>query len=610
LVIKGILAMICLTILAAAMVGVPTPASPADAPNLTGNWLLTFQAPPGLLPPMGRVEFHTCIIHVDQKDGVPTASVLASPPNLPVPVTISDFKLSGNNLSIRFQGGESIFLKGGAFTGSVVDPKLILGSISGDLRVFRAQLARTEEKAIKISLRLADYPEPLLAAWKLELDQSTARYRAANEKDPEKKKMLRAQVEKGAKELDEKEANLFRETIEKHADSPFALDAAALLIKSAAERKLSREEVTKLITVVKKVATPYGKQYLEEASLALAESLAYQKEFAGMAADLLQPIATQFPADIAATHQARVLTTYKIALAGVGKEEEAKAVDMRLAKLESKLDEEYLAAVPPFKPAAFGGRKEKSANRIAVVELFTGAECKPCIAADVAFDAMAKAYKPTDVVLLQYHLHIPGPDPLTNPATEARAAYYKVQGTPTCFFNGKRQATGGGSMDAAESRYGRFVQLLAPFLEEQTSVKLAGHAKRAGDELTVTVDASGLEPGGEARLRLFIVEEAVRYVGGNRMRFHHHVVRAMPGGPEGVAVKEATFKQTLKASVATLRKDLSKYLDEYASNVEPFRTRSRPQQLKELKVVALIQDDKTKNILQAVQLDLDDESAP
>ena len=55
------------------------------------------------------------------------------------------------------------------------------------------------------------------------------------------------------------------------------------------------------------------------------------------------------------------------------------------------------------------------------MEIFTGAECPPCVAADVGFDALLKSYKPTEFIGLQHHLHIPGPDPLTNADTVARA---------------------------------------------------------------------------------------------------------------------------------------------------------------------------------------------
>jgi hypothetical protein len=553
---------------------------------------------------MGRVEFHTCILRIGQKDGMPTATVLASPSNLPA-VSVSDFKMSGQTVTLAFRGGESIFVGGGTFTGTISDAKVVRGAITGDNRVFRAQLARTTESTLKVNLRLADYPEPLLAAWGLNLREMNVRSRAANEKDADRKKSLRSELEAVEKERDEKDANLLRETVEKYADGPFALDAAVLLLKSATHLKVPPEEAKRLIAMVQKSATTYGQGYVVEVTLDVADALAVQEGFAGTAVGLLRPIVEVLPVDASAAHQARILTTYKLALEGGGKADEARAVGERLAKLETKLDEEYLATVPPFKPASYAGRKDKTATRVAVVELFTGAECKPCIAADVAFDALGKAYKPTDLVLLQYHLHIPGPDPMTNSATEARANYYGIRGTPSVFLNGKSRVSGGGAMDAAEARYRRYVEAVDPVLEEQSPLKLTGDVKRSGDNLSVRVEANGLDREEELRLRLFVVEESVRYVGGNRLRFHHQIVRAMPGGPEGVAFKGPSFKHAATVGVAAIRTDLTKYLDEYAAMVQPFRSRLRPLDLKELKVVALVQDDKTKDVLQAVQFNIE-----
>src|SRR5262249_30169554 len=106
----------------------------------------------------------------------------------------------------------------------------------------------------------------------------------------------------------------------------------------------------------------------------------------------------------------KTLNLLATALEKGGKAEEAKAVK---AKAE---------AIPPVTPTPFAGRKGKS-QRVVLVELFTGAQCPPCVAADLAFDGLQKTYKPTEVVLLQYHLHIPRPDPLTNADTEERAAF-------------------------------------------------------------------------------------------------------------------------------------------------------------------------------------------
>jgi hypothetical protein len=259
----------------------------------------------------------------------------------------------------------------------------------------------------------------------------------------------------------------------------------------------------------------------------------------------------------------------------------------------------------PFKPEAYSGRKKKEANRVAVMELFTGAQCPPCVAADVAFDGLDKAYKSTDLVLIQYHMHIPGPDPMTNPDCIARWGYYRktfptnIRGTPSTLFNGKPQAGGGGGMAAAEKKFTQYRSIIDPILEEVTSVKVGGKATRAGDTVEINVNVDGAE--GDLKLRLLLVEETVNYLGRNRLRTHHHVVRAMPGGSEGVAIKEKGFRHTAKADVAAVRKALVKYLDAFAKT-RAFPTKERPLEMKKLKVIALVQDDKTREIVQAAQL--------
>ena len=280
-----------------------------------------------------------------------------------------------------------------------------------------------------------------------------------------------------------------------------------------------------------------------------------------------------------------------------------------LAKLDAVLDAEYLKSVPPFKPTAYAGRKDQSANRVAVMELFTGAQCPPCVATDAAFDALMKTYKPADVVLIQYHVHIPGPDPLTIPESVARFDYYRkefpeaVRGAPTSVFNGKPQAGGGGAMTASENKYNQYTGVIDPLLEKTTAVKVAGKATRAGDKIDIQLEVTE-GAGDDMKLRVLVVEESVKYVGGNQMRFHHHVVRAMPGGAGGVAITDKTFKHTATTDLAEVRKELTKYLDEYGKT-RPFSKPDRPMEMKELKVIALVQNDKTKEIVQAVQIEVE-----
>ncbi len=107
-----------------------------------------------------------------------------------------------------------------------------------------------------------------------------------------------------------------------------------------------------------------------------------------------------------------------------GKADIAKEAEARAAALESQIDQEYLKKVPPFHPEAFAGRKNSKADSVVLIELFTGAQCPPCVGVDVAFDALLQTYKPTEVIGLQHHLHIPRPDPLSNKDTEARSEYF------------------------------------------------------------------------------------------------------------------------------------------------------------------------------------------
>jgi hypothetical protein len=579
------------------------PIQAADAPNLNGDWLLNCLSPPGTI-----VQYDFFIVRIGEKAGARTATIVARPQRFPN-VNITEFKVSGRTITLAFHGGHQYAVgRGGIFTGTFGgDPKNIRGVISGDTRVpgaqYRAQLIRTAESKIQSDIRISDCPRSVIEGVSLAKMASIHHLRAGLEKDPEKKQALLEEEHAAIKKRDEQEAGLYRTTIEKQPDSPYILDAIFPLLKTAPYSKLTGAEVERLTILAEKSAALYGPKCVEDVNLELAETLAPQKDFASIALRLLQPFTSNLRDDAPAAFQARVVNAYKNALAGFNRPEEARALEQRLAKLDAKLDADYQAAMPPFKPAAFAGRRDKSANRVAVVELFTGADCGPCVAADMAFDALAKAYRLTDVILLQYHLHIPNADPLTNPATESRAGYYGVNSTPSIFFNGKAQAGGGGDLDVSESRYARYVQVVEPLLEQATPLKLTGEAKRVGDKIQVAVEVSGAGASGDLRLRLVAIEEAIKYVGSNRLRFHHHVVRALPFGPEGVVLKGPALKHSATVKLDELRNDLSKYVAEYAANVQTFRSTPPPIDLTDLKFIALVQDEKTKAVVQATQFE-------
>jgi hypothetical protein len=88
-------------------------------------------------------------------------------------------------------------------------------------------------------------------------------------------------------------------------------------------------------------------------------------------------------------------------------------------------------------------------------------------------------------------------------------------------------------------------------------------------------------------------------VGGNKLRYHHHVVRAMPGGAKGIELKNGKCKTDVTVSLADLKLEIEKYLSDFT------KTRAFPNPLPEIKldrlaVVAFIQDDGDKSVIHAV----------
>jgi len=400
---------------------------------------------------------------------------------------------------------------------------------------------------------------------------------------------------------------------EKKEDTPAAFVAGLSLLQSASRSEVKPADVTALARAMDKAADGYGPAWQLGYRLSAAEALVNQDAYAGLAREFAQSAEKALPPDASVSMQTRVYGVLVNALKKGGDAKALAAAQAKLEKLEEAADKEYLAKVPPFKPEVFGGRKGTS-DRVAVFELFTGAQCPPCVAADVAFDALLKTYKTTDVVLIQYHLHIPGPDPMTNPDTEARWAYYRnlfpkdMRGVPSSLFNGKPEAGGGGGMTASEAKYRQYRGILERWLEEKPGAKVAATTTRSGSQIDIVVEVSDCTDASACRLRLLLLEENIRYLGGNGIRFHHNVVRAMPGTPQGFELKEGKNRFQAQVNLDELQKNLSKYLDD--SNAKrPFPNINRPLDFKGLSMVAIVQNDKTGEILNAVQVKIGGETA-
>lgn len=594
---------------------------PDDRANVQREWLRADAPPDGnyqLSCVFQTSEETWCLIKLETRDGKQSVSLLNAAedditavrivaPSIPPPSGPAR-QVPAKGVPIRLvlttPRGDWVF--DGTFSPPSLEAR---GHLDGAF-VYPATLTATDLTKLKFTTR--ELPAtPLQKALRLRRRIFALRQRAEFAKDAQEKADLVKQVAAAEKEALVEAPKLLRQGFEKDADDPLIFGAAAEAAQFATSYQIPADELRTMIARADQAAARYGRGWQREFNLQIAAALAPQKEFAALALEIATRLEKELvPADAAATRQ-RVLKALAAAQANAGS---SPAVQERLARLlaqvEETLDREYRAKVPPFKPGTFPRRKTAS-DRAVVLELFTGTQCPPCVAATVAFDALHQTYQPTELVLLQYHLHIPGPDPLANADSEARFAYYakkfpdEAVGVPTTFFNGKPDTRGGGPMNQAQEKYNQFQKLIDPLLETPSAVKLSGGAVQQGNQVNIQVNVTDLQkPGRDVRLRLLLVEENVRFVGGNQVRFHHHVVRSMVGGADGFPLEEKDSKHTATVDLEVVRKSLNSYLEDYNRNRQPFPNNDRPLDLANLRLIALVQDEATREIVQAAEFEI------
>lgn len=363
-------------------------------------------------------------------------------------------------------------------------------------------------------------------------------------------------------------------------------------------------------------AEPYGPKFVAEARLVAIRSLRGQPKFAHVSLEIAEQARENLSDFRSLDDQSSLLHFLAGAAKLAGKEDMAADAERQATDIDARLDADYDARVPPFQAEAYAGRKYPGDDRVVLLELFTGAMCPPCLAADIACDAIGSAFQASEVVLMQYHLHIPGKDPLANPDATARSEYYGFRGVPTAFFNGDPSPSGGGPLELAEERYREFRQRVEAQLAGKREAAIQLRVTRAADTLVIRSTAEAVrsqandvqsaedkksEP--NLRLRIALTENLVRYDGGNGVRINRHVVRDFPGGLEGKRLVSGRAEVQLEVDLAALRRDLQDYLQEKAGAISLACPRPLPPlELKQLAVVAFVQDDDSKRVLHAVQV--------
>ncbi len=550
------------------------PADKADTDKVpfVGNWKVTLFFSP-------TVENSSFILKIADKDGkadVDFAWVfdqLKQNPNA-IP-TLDDVKVEGNTVHFTIKLGASKWVMSAAAPKGAKDPKVLFGTGKQGTATLALVLEKTDATEVPVK----------------EIQKTTEGAEQFNklneEKDPKKK------------------AAVYKELIEKHENRPIALASSAALFKLTAKSATTDDEVVAALKQYKQLLALYGPDMEEQAVPKIAAALVSSPKGAALTLEYAQQVEKKLDKDSPPAKQVPVLKLMAAALRKNKKDAEAKPLEEKAAKIEKDLDEEFEKTAIPFEPEDFKGRKAGS-KRVAVVELFTGAHCPPCVSADVAFDAAAKTFKPKDAVFLEYHLHIPRPDPLTNADTESRQKFYgkEIRGTPTAFVNGTPTEGLGGRKADSKDRYDTLRKAIEDTLESDAPAEMQVKLKRTGDKLDIETRVVDLKkPDDKLKLHVVLVENVVRYPGTNGQRLHHDVVRAFPGGTEGVTLKEETSNNKLSINLTEVSKKLGDYLDE-AAETHNFLDDERPTDLGKLRVIAFIQDSDSKEIVQAAEAEV------
>ncbi len=227
--------------------------------------------------------------------------------------------------------------------------------------------------------------------------------------------------------------------------------------------------------------------------------------------------------------------------------------------------------------------------------------------AGLAFDAAHERYTRQDFIWLNYHVHIPLPDPMVNPSTVARRTFYGVSSSPSYFFDGESDG-GGGSADSAKALFDSKVDpKIQAHLAVAPEADVKIQATQAGNTVKARATVSGVTSK-SARLRVQIVlaEESVTFSGENGERFHPIVVRSMAvdaKAAQGFALapgKGGSFEYTfdLAKAMADAKEGLINY--ETKERKGEYTFREKKHEIKNgLVAVAFVQDEATKKVLQA-----------
>lgn len=284
------------------------------------------------------------------------------------------------------------------------------------------------------------------------------------------------------------------------------------------------------------------------------------------------------------------------------------------AKRKDDLDE-YLTSIYEDKLLAFAGepvesRPDGKGNRVVLAEMYTSCNSPESVAGDLVVSALERTYPRSMFVALRFHQHVRAVDPLANQEGEARVYnYYRFRGAPLLVLNGESAGAIQGGMGQTIDLHQRARKLVNEQLTEETDVTIELSASQQEDSIHVQSQVNGADPENKnLRLRIVLAESDINYTGFNSVRKHDMVVRSFVGGESGTAPVDGMLRFEGTIDLAALRKKLTEYLVEFEKGQEQ-KFRSKPVDLKNLSVVAFVQDDVTRQVIQTKFVSLNPSAA-
>lgn len=248
----------------------------------------------------------------------------------------------------------------------------------------------------------------------------------------------------------------------------------------------------------------------------------------------------------------------------------------------------------PFHPNHF--KPEKSwRGKVVLAELFTGSECPPCVGADVGFDALLDAYPSQYLAVLEYHLHIPRPDPLTNHATIERAKFYNARSAPSTFFDGESKFGGGGDRSAGERKFDQYSEGIQALIYAAPEIMLELKADIKGDVIEISYQSD--KDLSNSDYNIALVQKEQKFAGGNGILFHKMVVREF--------LTAAADGKKVTINLSESENKAAQHLSDYEKE-NSFAFSQKPYQIdrSQLSVVFFVQDRETKKVHNAIVVDV------